>query len=146
MYNFNLKYVFWLTASLDSALLEVNSVFIEHYFIKQLQTFVWEIYSCSFLRDGTIQTAFSWKLANNLTVFYTQVLFWNCISFFSFFLPVVPTIACSKIELLGQLLHPRQLANSLVCCIMGVIVAWCCAMTTGSRYDTLGSMCPQSDG
>ncbi|XP_056913890.1 nucleoporin NDC1 [Takifugu flavidus] len=59
---------------------------------------------------------------------------------------VVPTIACSKIELLGQLLHPRQLANSLVCCIMGVIVAWCCAITTGSRYDTLGSMCPQSDG
>lgn len=33
-------------------------------------------------RDGTIQTAFSWKRANNLTVFYTQVLFWNCISFF----------------------------------------------------------------
>uniref|UniRef100_A0A3B5KLD5 Nucleoporin NDC1 n=1 Tax=Takifugu rubripes TaxID=31033 RepID=A0A3B5KLD5_TAKRU len=59
---------------------------------------------------------------------------------------VVPTIACSKIELLGQLLHPRQLANSLICCIMGVIVAWCCAITTGSRYDTLGSMCPQSDG
>uniref|UniRef100_A0A674M8N2 Nucleoporin NDC1 n=1 Tax=Takifugu rubripes TaxID=31033 RepID=A0A674M8N2_TAKRU len=53
---------------------------------------------------------------------------------------VVPTIACSKIELLGQLLHPRQLANSLICCIMGVIVAWCCAITTGSRYDTLGSI------
>uniref|UniRef100_H3DBN1 Nucleoporin NDC1 n=1 Tax=Tetraodon nigroviridis TaxID=99883 RepID=H3DBN1_TETNG len=59
---------------------------------------------------------------------------------------VVPTIACSKIELLGQLLHPRQLVNSLVCCIMGMIVAWCCAITIGSRYDTLGYTCPQSDG
>ncbi|KAE8290657.1 Nucleoporin NDC1 Transmembrane protein 48 [Larimichthys crocea] len=59
---------------------------------------------------------------------------------------VIPTIACSKIALLGQLLHPRQLLNSLVHSIMGMIVAWCCAITIGGRYETLGYPCPQSDG
>uniref|UniRef100_A0A8P4KJC9 Nucleoporin NDC1 n=1 Tax=Dicentrarchus labrax TaxID=13489 RepID=A0A8P4KJC9_DICLA len=54
---------------------------------------------------------------------------------------VIPTIACSKIALLGQLLHPRQLVNSLVHCIMGIIVAWCCAITIGGRYETLGYPC-----
>ncbi|KAM7400273.1 hypothetical protein PAMA_004800 [Pampus argenteus] len=59
---------------------------------------------------------------------------------------VIPTIACSKIALLGQLLHPRQFLNSLAHCIMGVIVAWCCAITVGGRYETLGYPCKQSDG
>lgn len=58
---------------------------------------------------------------------------------------VIPTIACSKIALLGQLLHPRQLFSSLVHCMMGVIVAWCCAVTIGGRYQTLGYSCQQSD-
>lgn len=59
---------------------------------------------------------------------------------------VIPSIACSKIALLCQLLHPRQFFNSLVHCIMGVIVAWCCAVTIGGRYETLGYSCAQSDG
>uniref|UniRef100_A0A671YDK5 Nucleoporin NDC1 n=1 Tax=Sparus aurata TaxID=8175 RepID=A0A671YDK5_SPAAU len=59
---------------------------------------------------------------------------------------VIPTIACSKIALLGQLLHPRQLVNSAVHCVMGIVVAWCCAITIGGRYETLGYTCPQSDG
>ncbi|XP_070831217.1 nucleoporin NDC1 isoform X2 [Chaetodon trifascialis] len=59
---------------------------------------------------------------------------------------VIPTIACSKIALLGQLLHPRQCVNSMVLCIMGMIVAWCCSITIGGRYETLGYPCPQSDG
>lgn len=59
---------------------------------------------------------------------------------------VIPTIACSKIALLGQLLHPRQFFNSLVHCIMGIIVAWCCALTIGGRYETLGYSCSPSDG
>ncbi|KAK7945258.1 hypothetical protein WMY93_000986 [Mugilogobius chulae] len=58
---------------------------------------------------------------------------------------VIPTIACSKIALLGQLLHPRHFFNSLVHCIMGMIVAWCCAVTIGGRYETLGFSCKQSD-
>uniref|UniRef100_A0A3Q1JHL5 Nucleoporin NDC1 n=1 Tax=Anabas testudineus TaxID=64144 RepID=A0A3Q1JHL5_ANATE len=59
---------------------------------------------------------------------------------------VIPAIACSKIALLGQLLHPRQFVNSLVHCIMGIIVAWCCAITIGGRYETLCYTCTQSDG
>ncbi|XP_028283117.1 nucleoporin NDC1 [Parambassis ranga] len=60
---------------------------------------------------------------------------------------VIPTIACSKIALLGQLLHPRQFVNSLVHCIMGMVVAWCCALTIGFRYETLGYQCTHpSDG
>uniref|UniRef100_A0A8C8CF19 Nucleoporin NDC1 n=1 Tax=Oncorhynchus tshawytscha TaxID=74940 RepID=A0A8C8CF19_ONCTS len=46
---------------------------------------------------------------------------------------VVPSIACSKIALLGQVLHPRQFVHSLVHCIMGVVVAWCCAFTIGGH-------------
>ncbi|XP_014853173.1 PREDICTED: nucleoporin NDC1 isoform X1 [Poecilia mexicana] len=59
---------------------------------------------------------------------------------------VIPTIACSKIALLGQLLHPRQVINSFAHCLMGVIVGWCCAVTAGSRYETLGCPCKSSDG
>ncbi|KAM3865772.1 nucleoporin NDC1 [Diretmus argenteus] len=59
---------------------------------------------------------------------------------------VIPSIACSKIALLGQLLHPRQCVHSLVHCAMGVIVAWCCAITIGGRYHTLGYPCTQDDG
>lgn len=58
---------------------------------------------------------------------------------------VIPTIACSKIALLGQLLHPRQLVNTLAHCVMGIIVAWCCAITIGGRYETLGYPCSQSE-
>ncbi|XP_040912157.1 nucleoporin NDC1 isoform X3 [Toxotes jaculatrix] len=59
---------------------------------------------------------------------------------------VIPTIACSKIALLGLLLHPRQFVSSLVHCIMGMTVAWCCAITIGGRYEMLGFPCTQSDG
>ncbi|KAJ8011030.1 hypothetical protein DPEC_G00053960 [Dallia pectoralis] len=54
---------------------------------------------------------------------------------------VVPSIACSKIALLGHVLHPRQFFHSLVHCIMGVVVAWCCAVTIGGRYQALGYPC-----
>ncbi|TNN88398.1 Nucleoporin NDC1 [Liparis tanakae] len=59
---------------------------------------------------------------------------------------VIPTIACSRMALLGQLLHPRQFVNSLAHCIMGIIVAWCCAVTIGGRYETIGCPCTQGDG
>uniref|UniRef100_A0A8K9XHC1 Nucleoporin NDC1 n=1 Tax=Oncorhynchus mykiss TaxID=8022 RepID=A0A8K9XHC1_ONCMY len=58
---------------------------------------------------------------------------------------VVPSIACSKIALLGQVLHPRQFVHSLVHCIMGVVVAWCCAFTIGGRYRSLGHPCTQDE-
>lgn len=62
------------------------------------------------------------------------------------FYTVIPTIACSKIALLGQLLHPRQILSSLAYCIMGLIVGWCCAITIGGRYESLVDSCTQEDG
>uniref|UniRef100_A0A6Q2WV23 Nucleoporin NDC1 n=1 Tax=Esox lucius TaxID=8010 RepID=A0A6Q2WV23_ESOLU len=59
---------------------------------------------------------------------------------------VVPSIACSKIALLGHVLHPRQFFHSLVHCIMGVVVAWCCAVTIGGRYQALGEVTGTSHG
>ncbi|KAM9719271.1 nucleoporin NDC1 isoform 2-T4 [Menidia menidia] len=59
---------------------------------------------------------------------------------------VIPTIACSKIALFGQLLHPRQFVSTLAYCLMGMIVGWCCAVTIGFRYETLCYSCAQSDG
>ncbi|XP_063742914.1 nucleoporin NDC1 isoform X2 [Eleginops maclovinus] len=59
---------------------------------------------------------------------------------------VIPTIACSKIALLGQLLHPRHFVNSLAHCIMGIIVAWCCAITIGGRYEAVAYPCTPGDG
>ncbi|XP_077379867.1 nucleoporin NDC1 [Festucalex cinctus] len=50
---------------------------------------------------------------------------------------VIPTVACSKIALLGQLLHPRHVVNSLLHCAMGIIVAWRAAVTIGGRYQML---------
>ncbi|CAL1580441.1 unnamed protein product [Knipowitschia caucasica] len=58
---------------------------------------------------------------------------------------VIPTIACSKISQLGQLLHPSQCVRSMVHCVTGAIVAWCCAVTIGGRYETLCYSCQQSD-
>uniref|UniRef100_A0A3B3C4Y5 Nucleoporin NDC1 n=2 Tax=Oryzias melastigma TaxID=30732 RepID=A0A3B3C4Y5_ORYME len=59
---------------------------------------------------------------------------------------VIPMIACSKVALLGRLLHPRQLLYCLAHGLMGVVVGWCCAVTIGYRYETLGSVCPKTDG
>ncbi|XP_056453038.1 nucleoporin NDC1 [Gadus chalcogrammus] len=59
---------------------------------------------------------------------------------------VTPSIACSKIALLAQLLHPRQCLHAVVHCIMGVIVAWCCAFTIGPRYQNLAAVCTLVDG
>lgn len=59
---------------------------------------------------------------------------------------VVPSIACSRMALLGQLLHPRQFVHSLVHSAMGVIIAWCCAVTIGGRYRTLGYPCTLEEG
>jgi hypothetical protein len=66
--------------------------------------------------------------------------------FLPFSSEVTPSIACSKIALLAQLLHPRQCLHAVVHCIMGVIVAWCCAFTIGPRYQNLASVCTLVDG
>ncbi|XP_077415482.1 nucleoporin NDC1 isoform X2 [Vanacampus margaritifer] len=58
---------------------------------------------------------------------------------------VIPTVACSKIAVLGQLLHPRHVATSMLHCVMGIIVAWCAAVTIGGRYEMLAYPCARDN-
>ncbi|KAM8839228.1 nucleoporin NDC1 [Synchiropus picturatus] len=58
---------------------------------------------------------------------------------------VIPNIACSKIALLGQLVHPQHVLNSAVHSVMGLIVGWCAAVMIGGRYRLLGSPCNPND-
>ncbi|KAL0966991.1 hypothetical protein UPYG_G00303160 [Umbra pygmaea] len=58
---------------------------------------------------------------------------------------VVPSVACSRIALIGQVLHPRQFFHSMVHCILGLVVGWCCAVTIGGRYQALGYPCTNDE-
>uniref|UniRef100_A0A8C1EVB1 Nucleoporin NDC1 n=1 Tax=Cyprinus carpio carpio TaxID=630221 RepID=A0A8C1EVB1_CYPCA len=61
------------------------------------------------------------------------------------FYTLVPSIPCSRMALLGTVLHPRQCVHSLVYCTMGMLVMWCASVTIGGRYSTLGIPCKQSE-
>ncbi|XP_058604834.1 nucleoporin NDC1 isoform X2 [Onychostoma macrolepis] len=61
------------------------------------------------------------------------------------FYTLVPSIPCSRMALLGTVLHPRQCVHSLVYCTMGMLVMWCASVTIGGRYSTLGAPCRQSE-
>uniref|UniRef100_A0A8C2KSQ5 Nucleoporin NDC1 n=1 Tax=Cyprinus carpio TaxID=7962 RepID=A0A8C2KSQ5_CYPCA len=61
------------------------------------------------------------------------------------FYTLVPSIPCSRMALLGTVLHPRQCVHSLVYCTMGMLVMWCASVTIGGRYSTLGIPCRQSE-
>ncbi|KAL4608249.1 nucleoporin NDC1 isoform X1 [Arapaima gigas] len=59
---------------------------------------------------------------------------------------VVPSIPCTKIALLGKVLHPQQSVHSLVHSMMGIMVAWCAATMIGGRYWILAAPCTEEDG
>lgn len=61
------------------------------------------------------------------------------------FYTLVPSIPCSRMALLGTVLHPRQCVHSLVYCTMGMLVMWCASVTIDGRYSTLGTPCRQSE-
>nr|XP_023671672.1 nucleoporin NDC1 isoform X1 [Paramormyrops kingsleyae] len=58
----------------------------------------------------------------------------------------VPSIPCTKIALLGKVLHPRQCIHMLVHCMLGMLVAWCTAAMIGGRYRTLSCPCAVEEG
>lgn len=58
---------------------------------------------------------------------------------------VVPSIPCSRVSLLVEVLHPRQCVHALVHCAVGMLVMWCVCIVAGGRYQTLHSPCTQSD-
>ncbi|KAM5266259.1 nucleoporin NDC1 isoform 3-T4 [Hipposideros larvatus] len=57
------------------------------------------------------------------------------------FYAVVPSIPCSRLALIGKIIHPQQLMHSLVHAAMGMMVAWCAAAMTKSRYSFLVVPC-----
>ncbi|XP_023608553.1 nucleoporin NDC1 isoform X4 [Myotis lucifugus] len=57
------------------------------------------------------------------------------------FYSVVPSIPCSRLELIGKIIHPQQLMHSLIHAAMGMMVAWCAAVITKGRYSFLVVPC-----
>ncbi|XP_036304037.1 nucleoporin NDC1 isoform X5 [Pipistrellus kuhlii] len=57
------------------------------------------------------------------------------------FYSVVPSIPCSRLELIGKIIHPQQLMHSFVHAAMGMMVAWCAAVITKDRYSFLVVPC-----
>uniref|UniRef100_A0A8C0HHD4 Nucleoporin NDC1 n=1 Tax=Chelonoidis abingdonii TaxID=106734 RepID=A0A8C0HHD4_CHEAB len=68
------------------------------------------------------------------------------ISIFSVeFYAVVPSIPCSRLALLGKIIHPWQVIHSVVHAIMGMLVAWCAAVMTKGKFQFLAVPCTASE-
>ncbi|XP_034508845.1 nucleoporin NDC1 [Ailuropoda melanoleuca] len=57
------------------------------------------------------------------------------------FYAVVPSIPCSRLALIGKIIHPQQLMHSFVHAAMGMLVAWCAAVITKGQYSFLVVPC-----
>ncbi|NXD10408.1 NDC1 protein, partial [Nothocercus nigrocapillus] len=61
------------------------------------------------------------------------------------FYTVVPSIPCSRLALIGKIIHPRQVIHSVVHAVMGMLVAWCAAVMTKGKFQFLAVPCTSSD-
>ncbi|NWX81672.1 NDC1 protein, partial [Nothoprocta pentlandii] len=61
------------------------------------------------------------------------------------FYAVVPSIPCSRLALIGKIIHPQQVIHSVVHAIMGMLVAWCAAVMTKGKFQFLAVPCTSSD-
>nr|XP_013001713.1 nucleoporin NDC1 [Cavia porcellus] len=61
------------------------------------------------------------------------------------FYAVVPSIPCSRLALIGKILHPQQLLHSFIHAAMGMMMAWCAAVMTKGQYSFLVVPCTNSD-
>ncbi|XP_061095362.1 nucleoporin NDC1 isoform X2 [Conger conger] len=59
---------------------------------------------------------------------------------------VVPSIPCTRIALLGKVLHPQQFVHSLAHCMMGMVMAWCASVMIGGRYKLIATPCTEDRG
>nr|XP_005607100.1 nucleoporin NDC1 isoform X2 [Equus caballus] len=57
------------------------------------------------------------------------------------FYTVVPSVPCSRLALIGKILHPQQLVHSFIHAAMGMMMAWCAAVITRGRYSFLVVPC-----
>ncbi|NXS00117.1 NDC1 protein, partial [Oxylabes madagascariensis] len=61
------------------------------------------------------------------------------------FYAVVPSIPCSRLALIGKIIHPQQVIHSFVHAIMGMLVAWCATVMTKGRFQFLAVPCTPSE-
>ncbi|XP_051855605.1 nucleoporin NDC1 isoform X2 [Antechinus flavipes] len=61
------------------------------------------------------------------------------------FYTVVPSIPCSRLALIGKIVHPQQVMHSLVHSAVGMLMAWCAAVMTKDRYHVLAVPCTDAD-
>uniref|UniRef100_A0A8B9FQJ1 Nucleoporin NDC1 n=1 Tax=Amazona collaria TaxID=241587 RepID=A0A8B9FQJ1_9PSIT len=61
------------------------------------------------------------------------------------FYAVVPSIPCSRIALIGKIVHPQQVIHSVVHAVMGMLVAWCAAVMTKGKFQFLAVPCTPSE-
>ncbi|KAM5321317.1 nucleoporin NDC1 isoform 1-T1 [Glossophaga mutica] len=61
------------------------------------------------------------------------------------FYTVVPSIPCSRLALIGKIVHPQQLLHSFVHAAMGMMVAWCAAVMAKGRYSFLVVPCTRTE-
>ncbi|XP_027708617.1 nucleoporin NDC1 [Vombatus ursinus] len=61
------------------------------------------------------------------------------------FYTVAPSIPCSRLALIGKIVHPQQVMHSLVHSAMGMLMAWCAAVMTKDQYHVLAVPCTDSD-
>ncbi|XP_072505620.1 nucleoporin NDC1 [Notamacropus eugenii] len=61
------------------------------------------------------------------------------------FYTVAPSIPCSRLALIGKIVHPQQVIHSLVHSAMGMLMAWCAAVMTKDQYHVLAVPCTDSD-
>ncbi|XP_065594709.1 nucleoporin NDC1 [Cyrtonyx montezumae] len=61
------------------------------------------------------------------------------------FYAVVPSIPCSRLALIGKIIHPQQVIHSVVHAILGMLVAWCAAVMTKGKFQFLAVPCTNSE-
>ncbi|XP_010145280.1 PREDICTED: nucleoporin NDC1 [Eurypyga helias] len=61
------------------------------------------------------------------------------------FYAVVPSIPCSRLALIGKIIHPQQVIHSVVHAVMGMLVAWCAAVMAKGKFQFLAVPCTPSE-
>ncbi|KFU86581.1 Nucleoporin NDC1, partial [Chaetura pelagica] len=61
------------------------------------------------------------------------------------FYAVVPSIPCSRLALIGKVIHPQHLIHSVAHATMGLLVAWCASLMTKGKFQFLAVPCTPSE-
>ncbi|XP_009071115.1 PREDICTED: nucleoporin NDC1 [Acanthisitta chloris] len=61
------------------------------------------------------------------------------------FYAVVPSIPCSRLALIGKIVHPQQVIHSVVHAVLGMLVAWCATVMTKGKFQFLAVSCTPSE-